>query len=126
MNEAANFIDGENTLELSKAGNLMKALPLAYVQTDITGKARNGETPTIGAYEFDANTDAPVMVEGYPIINNITDTSADMKVRFSQTGAVQYMVKDGAEDAPTVDEITTSENVITAYKNDETKITVEG
>lgn len=126
VNEAANFIDGENTLELSKAGNLMKALPLAYVETDITGKERNGETPTIGAYEFDANTDAPVMVEGYPIINNITDTSADMKVRFSQTGAVQYMVKDGAEDAPTVDEITTSENVITAYKNDETKITVEG
>ena len=126
VNEAANFIDDENTLELSKAGNLMKALPLAYVETDITGKARNGETPTIGAYEFDANTDAPVMVEGYPIINNITDTSADMKVRFSQTGAVQYMVKDGAEDAPTVDEITTSENVITAYKNDETKITVEG
>lgn len=126
VNEAANFIDGENTLELSKAGNLMKALPLTYVETDITGKERNGETPTIGAYEFDANTDAPVMVEGYPIINNITDTSADMKVRFSQTGAVQYMVKDGAEDAPTVDEITTSENIITAYKNDETKITVEG
>ena len=49
VNEAANFIDGENTLELSKAGNLMKALPLAYVETDITGKERNGETPTNGA-----------------------------------------------------------------------------
>ena len=52
------ILEPENTLD----GDLLTALPLDYVTTDITGRERPEEDITIGAYEYDWT---PVMAAGY-------------------------------------------------------------
>ena len=126
QNVAVEFYDNTDNLAPKTAGSLMTAKPLAYVTTDITGTERNAETPTIGAYEFEAYDDAPVMAEGYPVINNITDTSADIKVMFNQPGAAQFVAKEADADAPTADEVSLSENILSVYKNEVATATVDG
>ena len=126
QNVLVGFYDNEDFLAPVAAGNLQSALPLAYVTKDITGTERNVETPTIGAYEFDAYTDAPVMAEGYPVISNIMDESADLKVKFNQTGVAQFIAKDAAEPAPTAEEVAASETTLSVYKNEAATATVGG
>lgn len=126
QNVLVGFYDNEDFLAPVAAGNLLSALPLAYVTKDITGTERNAETPTIGAYEFDAYTDVPVMAEGYPVISNIMDESADLKVKFNQTGVAQFIAKEATEAAPTAEEVTTSETTLSVYKNEAATATVGG
>ena len=126
LNELVAFYDNEDFLAPVAAGNLLSAQPLAYVTEDITGTERNAETPTIGAYEFDAYTDAPVMAEGYPVISNIMDESADLKVRFNQTGIAQFIAKEASEAAPTAEDVSASENTLSVYKNEAATATVDG
>ena len=126
QNVLVGFYDNEDFLAPVAAGTLQSALPLAYVTKDITGTERNAETPTIGAYEFDAYTDAPVMAEGYPVISNIMDESADLKVKFNQTGVAQFIAKEAAETAPTAEEVAASETTLSVYKNEAATATVGG
>lgn len=126
QNMLVGFYDNEDFLAPVAAGNLQSALPLAYVTKDITGTERNAETPTIGAYEFDAYTDAPVMAEGYPVISNIMDESADLKVKFNQTGIAQFVAKEATETAPTAEEVSASEITLSVYKNEAATATVGG
>ena len=123
--EKTDFID-EAILEPQAAGNLLNAKPLAEVTADITGTPRSAEHPTIGAYEYDATDEAPVMAEGYPTVSNITDTSADIAVRFNQSGIVQLLAKESAEPAPTLEDVTLSEKTITLRKNAAGAMTVDG
>ncbi len=125
-NALVEFIDDNASLEPLTEDSLVSAAPLAYVTTDITGTARDAETPTVGAYEFDAYADAPVMAEGYPVVNNITDTTANVRVMFNQTGIVQLVAKESTEVAPTADEVALSENAVSVYKNEAAVATVEG
>lgn len=126
QNVAVEFFDDEDILQPKAEGNLRTAQPLAYVTTDITGTERNATTPTIGAYEFDACTEAAVMAEGYPAISNIQDTSADVKVLFNQAGYAQFLVKEAAEAAPTAEDVTSSETLLSVRKNEVGTVTVEG
>ena len=126
QNVAVEFFDNEDILQPKAEGNLRTAQPLAYVTTDITGTERNATTPTIGAYEFDACTEAAVMAEGYPAISNIQDTSADVKVLFNQAGYAQFLVKEAAEAAPTAKDVTSSETLLSVRKNEVGTVTVEG
>lgn len=126
QNVAVEFFDNEDVLQPKAEGNLRTAQPLAYVTTDITGTERNATTPTIGAYEFDACTEAAVMAEGYPAISNIQDTSADVKVLFNQAGYAQFLVKEAAEAAPTAEDVTLSETLLSVHKNEVGTVTVEG
>lgn len=126
QNVAVGFFDNEDILQPKAEGNLRTAQPLAYVTTDITGTERNATTPTIGAYEFDACTEAAVMAEGYPAISNIQDTSADVKVLFNQAGYAQFLVKEAAEAAPTAKDVTSSETLLSVRKNEVGTVTVEG
>lgn len=126
QNVAVEFFDDEDILQPKAEGNLRTAQPLAYVTTDITGTERNATTPTIGAYEFDACTEAAVMAEGYPAISNIQDTSADVKVLFNQAGYAQFLVKEAAEAAPTAKDVTSSETLLSVRKNEVGTVTVEG
>ena len=126
QNVAVGFFDNEDILQPKAEGNLRTAQPLAYVTTDITGTERNATTPTIGAYEFDACTEAAVMAEGYPAISNIQDTSADVKVLFNQAGYAQFIVKEAAEAAPTAEDVTLSETLLSVHKNEVGTVTVEG
>ena len=126
QNVAVEFFDNEDILQPKAEGNLRTAQPLAYVTTDITGTERNATTPTIGAYEFDACTEAAEMAEGYPAISNIQDTSADVKVLFNQAGYAQFLVKEAAETAPTAEDVTSSETLLSVHKNEVGTVTVEG
>ena len=126
QNVAVEFFDNEDILQPKAEGNLRTAQPLAYVTTDITGTERNATMPTIGAYEFDACTEAAVMAEGYPAISNIQDTSADVKVLFNQAGYAQFLVKEAAEAAPTAEDVTLSETLLSVHKNEVGTVTVEG
>ena len=126
QNVAVGFFDNEDILQPKAEGNLRTAQPLAYVTTDITGTERNATTPTIGAYEFDACTEAAEMAEGYPVISNIQDTSADVKVLFNQAGYAQFVVKEAAEAAPTAEDVTLSETLLSVHKNEVGTVTVEG
>lgn len=126
QNVAVEFFDDEDILQPKAEGNLRTAQPLAYVTIDITGTERNATMPTIGAYEFDACTEAAVMAEGYPAISNIQDTSADVKVLFNQAGYAQFLVKEATETAPTAEDVTSSETLLSVHKNEVGTVTVEG
>ena len=125
QNVAVEFIDNENELQPVAAGNLLTAQPLAYVTTDITGTERNATTPTIGAYEFDACTEAPLMAEGYPVVSNIKDTSADVKVIFNQSGEAHFIAKLSTEAVPAADVVAAAEPTLTVHKNEAATATVE-
>lgn len=126
QNVLVDFYDKEDFLAPMEEGTLRSAQPLAYVTKDITGTERNAETPTIGAYEYDAYTDAPVMAEGYPMISNIMDESADLRVMFNQTGIAQFLAKEASEEAPTAEDVSASEKTLSVYKNEAAAVTVDG
>lgn len=106
-------------------GDLQKALALAYVTTDINGKARPEEDITIGAYEFDADAvGAPVMQEGYPAVVSHIDGVASVSVKTDMASTVYYIVKKSTEDAPTTDELAAADTKQDVAANTETSITI--
>lgn len=106
-------------------GDLLKAQFLQYVSTDITGTERSSQ-PSIGAYEYDKSTDAPAMLDGYPIVENITDTSADVMVS-PDKNVIAYTVVCLQDDVqPTIDELLTSDSQAVIRRNDTAAITVNG
>ena len=108
-------------------GDLLKAVALSYVTTDITGKERPTENITIGAYEYDPNAmSAPVMAEGYPKVLTHLDGKASFSVKTDLAATIYYIVKKSSETAPTADELAASETKITATANTESIINVEG
>ena len=116
-------LEPENDLE----GDLLKALPLAYVTTDINGKDRPTENISIGAYEYDPNaTAAPVMQEGYPQVLTHLDGTATFAVKSDIAATAYYIVKKSDEAAPTIEELKAAETTKTLNADTETTITVEG
>jgi hypothetical protein len=90
----------DNTLD----GDLLTALPLDYVATDITGRERPAEGRTIGAYEFDDSPRvAPTMAEGYPKVLNIGENTATVVVKSDMVGTAYVLVQKKGEEAPTAD-----------------------
>lgn len=117
-----NVLEPANTLD----GDLLTAVALDYVTTDINGKTRPAENITIGAYEYDTTADAaPVMAEGYPKVLTHLDGNASFSVKTDLASTIYYMVKKSNEDAPTEDDLKASETKKDVTANAEAIIEVE-
>lgn len=91
--EAANFVS-ETDLQLLSAGNLCAGAPIEGITTDIKGVTRSAVTPTIGAYEYkDIEVVTPEIAEGYPMVTNIGETSADVKTKWNVSGKLYAKVE---------------------------------
>lgn len=127
INKPVSFLS-ENVLEPANTldGDLLTAVALDYVTTDINGKARPTEGITIGAYEYDTNADvAPVMAEAYPQVLTHLDGKASFSVKTDLAATVYYLVKKSSETAPTAEELKTSETKKDVTANAEAIIEVE-
>ncbi|ATV54991.1 secretion protein [Prevotella intermedia] len=103
-NEEVKFLDAE-VLEPKEVGHLVNTVLLDYATKDINNKQRNADHPTMGAYEFSEEVVIPKSVEGYPEVVNITDDSADVKIKADENGKAYILVKKEADPAPTVEEV---------------------
>lgn len=127
INKQVSFLS-ENVLEPANTldGDLLTAVALNYVTTDINGKARPTENITIGAYEYDTNADvAPVMAEAYPQVLTHLDGKASFSVKTDLAATVYYLVKKSSETAPTAEELKASETNKDVTANAEAIIEVE-
>lgn len=117
-----NVLEPANTLD----GDLLTAVALDYVTTDINGKVRPTEGITIGAYEYDTNANAaPVMAEAYPQVLTHLDGKASFSVKTDLAATVYYLVKKSSETAPTAEELKASETKKDVTANAEAIIEVE-
>ena len=127
INKQVSFLS-ENVLEPANTlyGDLLTAVALDYVTTDINGKARPTENITIGAYEYDTNADAaPVMAETYPQVLTHLDGKASFSVKTDLAATVYYLVKKSSETAPTAEELKASETKKDVTANAEAIIEVD-
>lgn len=106
-------------------GDLLTAVGLDYVATDINGKARPEENVTIGAYEYDATaTSAPVMQDGYPVVLTHIDGAATVAVKTDIASTVYYKVTNVSDDAPSADDLLASETKSDVAANVESVINI--
>ena len=127
INKQVSFLS-ENVLEPANTldGDLLTAVALDYVTTDINGKVRPTEGITIGAYEYDTNADvAPVMAEAYPQVLTHLDGKASFSVKTDLAATVYYLVKKSDVTAPTAEELKASETKKDVTANAEAIIEVE-
>jgi hypothetical protein len=127
INKQVSFLS-ENVLEPANTldGDLLTAVALDYVTTDINGKVRPTEGITIGAYEYDTNADvAPVMAEVYPQVLTHLDGKASFSVKTDLAATVYYLVKKSDVTAPTAEELKASETKKDVTANAEAIIEVE-
>ena len=81
---------------------------------------RNADHPTMGAYEFSSEVLIPKSVAGYPEVVNITDNSADVKIKADENGKAYILVKKQTEEAPSVDDVKSNGTAISVSKDTET------
>lgn len=124
-NDQVNFLSDE-VLEPEQEGNLRTAMPLAFVGTDLAGRQRDAEHPTMGAYEYNADESAPALQEGYPLIANITDESADVVVRADKSSVLFALVRPAGEAAPSADDLMASEQMMVVRSNALASLTLDG
>lgn len=122
-NDKVEFLDDE-VLEPKDVLNLTKTEPLAYVTKDIANTKRNAQTPTMGAYEFNANGTTPNLNYGYPKAVNITKNSADIKIKPTQNGKAHIIVKKASEPAPTAEKVLASTQILSVTRMQESLYTV--
>ncbi|NPD91666.1 DUF4465 domain-containing protein [Xylanibacter muris] len=106
-------------LEPAAEGNLLNAIPLAYVAEDIDGTRRSSTAPTIGAYEYnpDAATAVPVPEDGFPFVGNITDSTAVVYVKACLNGKAYVTVRDADVPVPAKDEVLDASAALNIRKN---------
>lgn len=108
INKCVEFVSEEILMPSTTLdGDLMKAVALDYVVTDILGNVRPSENISIGAYEY-AEDVLPQMAEGYPQVASVTDTSVYILVKADAMGKAFLLVRTANTDAPTLDELTAS------------------
>lgn len=91
--ELAQFLSDAD-LHLKEVGNLNMALPVEFITTDADGIARNAEHPTVGAYEYaEVVEEKPELVDGYPTVNTITETSATVQSKWTVSGKLYTLVE---------------------------------
>ncbi len=110
-NEQVAFLS-EQSLEPAVAGNLLHALPLSIVTTDLLGNSRHPETPTIGAYEYNELVEIPSIVDGYPLVGNVTHSAAEISVASTLAGNVYVYVLPAGDSIPTVEAVMAAETVV--------------
>ncbi|MEG1839059.1 MAG: DUF4465 domain-containing protein, partial [Bacteroidaceae bacterium] len=122
--EQTAFLTNE-VLEPAAIGNLNHALSLTYVTTDLNGTLRSTTNPTIGAYEYAAQIDAPIMKQGYPMISGVKYDAASVTLKSSLNGKASFLVKKVKEAAPTVEDVLTA-TTLEVRKDKEVTFTVDG
>lgn len=118
-NDKVEFLNTE-VLEPKEVGHLVNTVLLDYAKTDINNKQRNADHPTMGAYEFSSEVLIPKSVAGYPEVVNITDNSADVKIKADENGKAYILVKKQTEEAPSVDGVKSNGTAISVSKDTET------
>ncbi|MBR6248993.1 MAG: DUF4465 domain-containing protein [Muribaculaceae bacterium] len=112
--EQAEFL-GDIDNHLMSAGNLNIGLPVDFITTDVEGNSRDAEAPTVGAYEYkEVVVETPELAEGYPVVTNVTESTAAVKSKWSVSGKLYTMVEAVPENqggngapakAPTADDL---------------------
>ncbi|RRC98756.1 DUF4465 domain-containing protein [Prevotella sp. OH937_COT-195] len=128
INKMVNFLT-EEVLEPENdlGGDLLKAVKLDYVTTDINGKSRPTENISIGAYEYDPNAmSAPHFVEGYPEVKSSIDGKASIAVKADLASTAYYILKKADEEAPTTEQLKESDKKVTLVANTEAAVNFEG
>ena len=117
------ILEPENTLD----GQLLTALPLSYVTTDVTGRERPAEGRTIGAYEYDDSPRvAPTMAEGYPQLKNIAETTATLLVKADVAGTAFVLVQQQGQPTPEAAQVLQSSQKTVFAANTEASISLSG
>lgn len=111
--EAANFVSVTDS-HLTQPGNFRCGTPLEYVTVDREGTQRDAQTPTLGAYEYGAQTDeAPVIREGYPRVATLTENSVAVATKWDKSATLYALAAEEAADsqAPTLEQLTAGKGV---------------
>ena len=117
------ILEPENTLD----GDLLKAVSLSYVTTDVNGTPRPQENSSIGAYEYDADrTRVPVVADGYPKAVATAYDEAMVTVKADMNGKAYILVLPAAETAPTAETLKAEGSVLTLTKDAEAAWTATG
>ena len=117
------ILEPENTLD----GDLLTALPLDYVTTDISGRERPAEGRTIGAFEYDDSPRvAPTMAEGYPKVQNIGEDAATVVVKSDMAGTAFVLVQKKDLEAPTAETVMQSDKKTLVGADTEATIALSG
>lgn len=125
FNEDVAFLS-DKMLFPAAAGNLLNAMPLDFVTTDLLGAVRNATTPTIGAYEYADASAVPAFDEGYPAISGISHNAATAVLKTAANGKAYLMVKESSETAPTADEMKASTLTATLRAGKEVSVGLNG
>ena len=107
-------------------GDLLTALPLSYVTTDVEGKTRPQENISIGAYEYSNETETATMMEGYPLVKTAADETATVAVKADVAATIYALILPSTEDAPDVETLKASENTQLLQAETEAIVSFEG
>lgn len=108
-------------------GDLLKALKLSYVTTDVNGTVRPEENISIGAYEYDPDlTRVPVVAEGYPKAQATAFDQAQVAVKADMNGKAYVLVLAADADAPAAETLKASDYTMTLTKDTEATLKVTG
>jgi hypothetical protein len=83
-------------------------------------KAERGEA------KHQSSTSVPVVVDGYPTFESISETGATMKIKVDKDGYLQYIVRAESMTAPSFNEVSYSENISDIEANVEETATITG
>lgn len=125
FNEDVAFLS-DKMLFPAAAGNLLNAMPLDFVTTDLLGTVRNVTTPTIGAYEYADASAVPAFDEGYPAISGISHNAATAALKTAANGKAYLLVKESSATAPTADEMKASTLTATLRAGKEVSVSLNG
>ena len=101
-NNSGNFVEQAEFMSdadnhLKSLGNLAAGVPVDFITTDADGVERDAEHPTVGAYEYvEVVEEKPEIVEGYPTVTDVAETSATIKSKWSVSGKLYYKLEEVA------------------------------
>lgn len=127
INKQALFVS-DDILEPASTldSDLLTAIKLDYVTTDVNGTLRPEQNISIGAYEFDPDiTRVPVVAEGYPKAQATSFNEAQVAVKADMSGKAYVMVLAADSDAPSAEALKASAYVMTLTKNVEATVKVD-
>ena len=108
-------------------GDLLTAVKLDYVTTDVNGTVRPEENISIGAYEYNPNrTRVPVIAEGYPTAAATAFNEVMVSVKADMAGKAYVVVLPATDEAPTAETVKASEYTAVLTKDTEAGIKIGG
>jgi len=120
INKQVEFFEGSCESKSTLDGDLLTAVALSYVTTDINGTARPAENITIGAYEYDPDvTRIPVVAEGYPKASATAFNEAQVAVKADMNGRAYILVLPATAEAPTAETVKADGTVVSLTKDTE-------